>query len=151
MTAPGLWVSIDPGDSHVGFAVWNGPRCVRAVEMDPNGVVLELEAMVKGDLALIVCEKFQLYGFAAQQQAGSDFKTPQLIGVIKYIGRRNNVPVVMQMPSFGNAKAMLKVNEIKEKGPRWWTSYGHGGHAKDAEAHGVAWLRRVDRKRAGWE
>lgn len=135
---PALWVSIDPGDSHVGYAVWKGEECLTAVEVSPNGLIYELEQVID-QLGLIVLEKFQLFGWQAQQQAGSDMKTAQLIGVIKYLASRSQVPLVLQTPSYG--KAVYRLAEFKQQPARWWKSWGHGSHAKDAEAHGYAFIR----------
>ena len=41
-------------------------------------------------------EDYLLYGSKANQQINSRLETPQLIGVIKYICYKNNVPVVIQ-------------------------------------------------------
>ena len=144
---PPLWLSIDPGDSHVGLAVWKGPECLSAVEFAPNPAIRELEALGLGtprtDVQLVVVERFQLYGWAAQQQAGSDMKTAQLIGIIRYLASRSQVPSLTPLAS--ETKAMYKVPALMAMKPRWWRSWGHGGHAKDAEAVGYAHIHKHHR------
>lgn len=140
---PPLWVSIDPGDSHVGFAVWNGPRCISAVEFAPGPAIRELERVLEAGAGLVVVEKYQLYGWAAQQQAGSDMKTAQLIGVIRYLANKAKVPSLTPLAS--QTKAMYKVPALILMPARWWRSWGHGSHAKDAEAVGLGHIHQHHR------
>lgn len=139
---PPLWAAIDPGDNHVGFSVWNGPCCVSSVEFAPNPAIRELEAIVE-HAGLLVVEKYQLYGWVAQQQAGSDMKTAQLIGVIKYIAAKAKVPVLLPLAS--ETKAVYKLGEVATLPARWWVSWGHGRHAKDAEAIGLGHIHKMHR------
>jgi hypothetical protein len=97
-------------------------------------------------LSLIVCETFALYAWQAAEQSGSTFKTPELIGQIKLLGRRFDVPVVMQQASVG--KAVYKAERLNSRLVKW---RGHGRHAKDAEAHGIAYIAKWERQMGGYE
>lgn len=141
--APGLWVSVDPGDQHVGWAEWSGVHCLSACEYTPAAAMVRLEDLTGGedepghDLGLVVFERYQLYGWLAAQQSGSEFKTSQLIGAIKYVCSFHVVPVVGQLASVGK-----ETYKRTDWNPREWPSWGKGGHAKDAVAHGCSYLRR---------
>lgn len=140
---PGRWVSIDPGDRHVGYAKWLGDDCMSAVELTPEGLEAELEELtVTGWLHTIVYEKFSLYAWNEKSLAGNEFLTSQLIGVIKYIGKKGGCELVSQSAATG--KRIYKMGWYLDLTPAelrqmpWW---GNGGHAKDAWCHGE-WFRR---------
>jgi hypothetical protein len=102
-------VAIDPGDVYVGVAFfdqlknyneWTDPdadlgvddwRCVGATEYTPDQFADDFaESIVASDFDYVVFERFRLYGDKANQQTGSEFQTSQLIGVIKWIVRKQN-------------------------------------------------------------
>ncbi len=131
---PYRWVSIDPGDRHVGFATWAGPVCVGAVELTPEKCTDTLEALIAcGRLQTIVYEKFALYAWNEKSMAGNEFETSQLIGVLKYLARKADLEIVGQFASVH--KRIYKLGWYVDLTPKelrklpWW---GHGGHAKDA-------------------
>lgn len=140
---PGRWVSIDPGDIHVGFATWCDDECLAAVEMTPRECKDTLYGMVeRGVLETIVCEKFALYAWNEKSMAGNEFLTVKLIGVIEEIAERNGIDFVGQFASVG--KRIYKMGwylELTAKEKRQLPWGGHGGHAKDAWAHGE-WFKR---------
>lgn len=88
-------VAIDPGDAHVGFAVFvmDGahPACAAAVELTPDEAADRLAGMIaRNELHAVAVEKFTLYAEKALAQVGSEMQTPELIGVIKYLVRTHN-------------------------------------------------------------
>lgn len=98
-------IAVDPGDVHVGVAFfqtedpdpWSGQgggdwECVDTQEWTPNEFADGLaETMLVGEIDTIVFERFRLYADLAAEQTGSEFLTSQLIGVIKYLVRINNL------------------------------------------------------------
>ena len=144
---PARWVSIDPGDFHVGFATWNKRECASAIEVTPAKCETLLETLCEGRMIeVIVYEKFFLYGWNEKSLAGNEFLTCQLIGVNKYLGKRYGVHTVGQMAAIGKAtyrKSWFKALTRREQMqlPYW----GQGGHAKDAWAHGIAFIAERDR------
>lgn len=91
-------IAIDPGDEHVGVAFFatDGDGkwyCQDAQQIDdPDGFEEALAEMLLDRLAppIVVFEIFRLYGDKAQLQKGSQFRTSQMIGVIKFICRTRN-------------------------------------------------------------
>lgn len=140
---PTDWVSIDPGDKHVGFAFWHQDVCLSAFEITPTECVNKLETLIR-DLKIdaIVYEKFALYAWNERSMSGNEFLTSQLIGVIKYLAHRGNVPVHGQFAS--QHKRMYKMGWFRnmplaeKRLLPWW---GNGDHAKDAWIIGM-WFKR---------
>lgn len=140
---PHRWVSIDPGDRHVGFATWVMGECMSAVELTPDQSIKTLEELMAREvLDHIVYEKFALYAWNEKSMAGNEFITSQLIGVYKYLATRNNVPISGQFAS--QHKRIYRMDWFKALTPKelrlmpWW---GNGGHAKDAWVIGM-WFKR---------
>lgn len=141
---PGLWVSVDPGDRHVGWSEWTGPVCFESYEIDPDTAVdLTVQYAGHGHLGLLVYEAFNLRGPLAMQQQGSEFLTSQLIGALRHVCRRAGVPTVSYRPS--DYKGLFKQPEFKPplRAQREWRSYGRGGHSKDSECLGEGHVRRT--------
>lgn len=100
-------IAVDPGDVHVGVAFFTTEainpwhqlpvdraewRCSDAQEWTPDEFADGLaELMLEGGLDTLVIEKFRLYADKAKEQTGSEFPTAQLIGVLKYLVRINNL------------------------------------------------------------
>lgn len=108
------FVAIDPGDAHVGIARFTasiGPpyrvpdcldqsssgdlRLVECVTLSPRDAISWLETRVCRFRA-VVLEEYRLYPWLAREQGFSDFPTAQLVGVVKYLAARVDVPVYMQ-------------------------------------------------------
>jgi hypothetical protein len=144
MESPLRWVSIDPGDRHVGFATWQGDTCLHAIELTPDECIKALENFLDaGILEAIVYEKFALYGWNEKSMAGNEFLTSQLIGIIKYLANRHDVQCVGQFAS--EHKRIYRMGWYKELTAKeqrqmpWW---GNGGHAKDAWCVGAWFVRQ---------
>lgn len=96
----GLLVAFDPGDVHVGMALFSpegGPasskgwRCLYAIEVTPERAADDLaDLMLQNKVTDVAIEQWLLYPDKAAQQAGSEMLSSQLIGVLKYIVRLNN-------------------------------------------------------------
>lgn len=128
--------AIDPGDVHVGVALFRGRRCVWAKEFTPKGILKHLGSHLIGSEVLVI-ERYQLYPHLAQAQSGSDMLTSQLIGALRLLACQLNVPVVIQQAAL---KTPTENVIVKKKITR--QSTGEGDHAKDAETHGYAYLFR---------
>ena len=146
---PTSWVSIDPGDKHVGWCEWWGTECVRALHLNPEECVDRLEAAVgwpRGSprmIEVVVYERWALYAWNEESMAGNEFLTSQLIGVIKYVCLRSGVHRVPQFASEG--KRTYERSPWREWGIREWREalkgpIGPGEHKKDAYAHGANFL-----------
>ncbi len=142
-------ITVDPGDEHVGVAVWGWVhrtkrwQCDLAQEVTPMEFVRLLEDhLYKDQTALVVFETFQLYADKAGQQTGSDFPTPQLIGIIKYlVSLYPDVGLVGQPASIKKAtlavlrkKRVVSVAKTSGRDP--------DGHGFDAETHGYHFFGR---------
>lgn len=148
---PEFWVSVDPGDRHVGVAWWRRAVCVKAYETTPDAWVDELIDLISGyGLELVVYERFLLRGELMAQQQGSEFFTSQLIGAMRHICRRAKVSCVGYRPR--DHKALMKQREFKPpmRPHAEWVSYGHGPHAKDAENLGEFHVRKTLRRGQGY-
>lgn len=144
---PDRWVSIDPGDMYVGLATWQGRDCLKAIETTPRGLVQALEiGCHTGIIETVVCEKWELYPWLQKSMGGNEFLTCQLIGVIKYLTDKFNVPYIGQLASQG--KGTYRTTWYKglsltdRKAMPWWGQLKNGDHAKDAWAHGRYFIKQ---------
>jgi len=147
----GFWLSIDPGEVHVGVTFWQVVEPVRCQEFTPETFGDWLETHIS-ELELIAYEIFMLYPGAevGRNQMGSTFGTCEVIGVIKHLARRHDVPLFGFQASAH--KALYKQAEYKPpvKPLRAWKSYGLGSHCKDSECVGEYHLRRIRLKGKGY-
>lgn len=161
------FVAIDPGDAHVGIARFTaalGPpyrvrdcvdqsssgdlRLDECVTLSPRDAISWLETRVRRFRA-VVLEEYRLYPWLAREQGFSDLPTAQLVGVIRYIAARVDVPVYLQ-----SAKNNLKDGRAEAKSHGFAMvdrQLGHGKyayrgpdfslpgppHRRDAASHGV--------------
>lgn len=152
-----LVVSVDPGDKHVGVAIWGhdpqqGWTCEAAQEMTVPEFVSMLETGLKlGGIGCVVYEIFQLYGDKAQAQTGSEFETSQLIGVIKYLVSKApelwpdpgpvqifKQPAGIKTPTIG----ILRRKKVKSMAKSMKAD--PDGHGFDAELHGYHFFGQHD-------
>jgi hypothetical protein len=143
---PEFWISIDPGDKHVGYASWDYEECTAAVEMTPDQAIDTVWDLAGfGVIKLLVCERFTLYPWLAAQMSHSELYTPQMIGALAHIARRHSIPFEKPQAS--------KLNDIYDHPylcTRLTKSIGHGKHARDAEAHGLRLVVQLELQRAGF-
>lgn len=147
----GQWISVDPGDVHVGVCFWIGREPQWAKEFDQETFVDWLvPRLVKGELELVVHEIFMLYQSKAVQQTGSKFLTSELIGVMRHLCRRAKVPFHGYQAS--THKMLYKNPDYRPPKMKLqdWVSYGNGSHCKDAECVGRWHIRANDLKDYGF-
>jgi len=143
---PDFWLSIDPGDKHVGYASWDGEECTAAVEMTPDECIDTVWDLATFNvIGLLVVERFTLYPWLAAQMSHSELWTPQMIGALSHIARRHKIPLEKPQAS--------KLNDVygnPDLPARLVRSIGHGKHARDAEAHGLRLVVQLEMQRAGY-
>ena len=138
MDGTDVLISIDPGDSHVGYAEWESGKLTHYVKHSPASLIKELESKAPGSVETIVVESFRLYPWLAQQQGFSAFKTPQLIGVIKYLSNYLGADLVEQ-------GANIKKPAFAAMASEEFQLPKTNQHVKDAIAHG--WWYYYNRKK----
>lgn len=153
MGIPARWISVDPGDAHVGITSWVGERAVKCIETDPDGCMRTLELVCEPRvIELIVCEKWLLYPDAARSMIWNEFETCQLIGKIKYLCQRTGVVYVGQLASQGKSlyktEWFRKMPLAQKKAMPWYgvksvTGGKKEDHAKDSWAHGRYYIKHI--------
>lgn len=136
-------LAFDPGGVHVGISAWSLRSGGWAPEWSvERGWLESVDAVLNwlDDDAriadVIAYETFRLRGGAtALAQTGKTFPEVELIGVIRAVTRRLEVPLVGVEPSI-RAAAVKRANALGYK----WAARGHGGHARDAEAVAICAL-----------
>ena len=128
-------LAIDPGDVHVGWCYGRPGREPTCGEWTPKETLEEVRTTLAawqrgGEAGELVIEEFVLYPGKAKHQAGSDFRTSQLIGALKLVADDHGVPVVMQSATIKKpTRRQMKARGIESK------AVGEGIHASDAELH----------------
>lgn len=131
------FVAFDPGDVHVGVALFEYGECVRCLEETPGGSLKMLNHLLRQGLDQVVIERFQLYPNKAAKQHGSDMLTSQLIGAMRLLACIHHTPVTIQQAALKRpTEALINRRGIKR------LSLGVSNHAKDAETHGYTYLWR---------
>lgn len=131
------FASFDPGDVHVGVALFEKGKCVYSKEHTPASSLEWLTQRLEEGLDYVVIERFQLYPDKAAAQHGSDMLTSQLIGAMRLLACQHNTPHVQQQAALKKpAENLINRRKIKR------LSLKEGNHAKDAETHGYAFLWR---------
>lgn len=134
--------AIDPGDKHVGLSLFVNGECVWALETDPLTAMQHLSYTLEAT-DVVVVERYQLYPHLAQTQQGSDMRTSQMIGALKWLAYQRNVPVVIQQAALKKpTEALIQRRGITRK------ALGKGDHAKDSETHGYTYLFRSSETRS---
>lgn len=90
-------LAIDPGDTLTGVAFFREVdegkwRCEDAAMIEPdefNDSFFET-LIAREEPRIVVMETFRLYADKSHEQKGSEFLTPQQIGVLKWILRKHN-------------------------------------------------------------
>lgn len=136
-------VAIDPGDVHVGWAVFIGLVESDVEELTPAECLIRMEQLLTSQaIDVLVIESFQLYPWEAENQYWSTFPTCELIGALKWLHAKHGYgcELVMQKadikkPTF----AQLRARGIKSLAKRRKVP---GQHVLDAEAHAWHYLLR---------
>jgi len=132
---PPHWWSVDPGQVHVGLAMWCGYELEHGEETSPLGLQ---DYVIDFNPTLIVIEAFTLlspkWSHAKARQASDTLK---LIGAVQGLARMYGGVVIEQQPS---------VRHVAQASP-WWGSIIQGGsvpangHVRSAIAHGLYYAR----------
>lgn len=144
-------VAVDPGEVHVGVAVFGknlkGWESLWVCEMTP----IEFEDWysahcIHGEIDITVVEEWRLFPETSGTQHGSDMPTSQLIGAIKYIfrntlhipsrdfGRESTPELIFQSTKIKKpVRAMLKARKVVSVAKVMKVT---GDHVLDAELHG---------------
>lgn len=122
---------MDPGEVHVGVAIWEADQLMTAVEMSPR----ELLGMVQDyQPPLIVIESFSLRSTRwTGAQSKQAVETLKLIGGVEALCTMYGGEVVEQQPS---------VRHVAQRSP-WWRDLklAANPHVRSAAAHGLYFLR----------
>lgn len=158
-------LAIDPGDVHVGVARFRTREdgtweCWHTQEYDPDTFsdLLWSELINQASRPdVLVYERFVLYPHLKDQQVGSDFKTSQLIGVIRWMVRYTNLlpdvntdddrPLLPQVRLVDQPAAVQKptLAALRAQGQRSRAKVRKTGpHTLSAELHGWYWVLRGD-------
>lgn len=132
-------LSVDPGDPHVGVALWvrSGPRdrwrCTRAREMLPEAYADSVVKIIDGcQVDAVAMEAFRLGGGQeAMYQKGSSFGMVELIGLTRHHCRWVGMPFVL-VPRDQRSNTLKRMKTVK-----WGFPRGAGGHVWDAIAVGA--------------
>lgn len=149
---------VDPGNIHQGTAYFEielAPEfaLVRHWTRDLNRETLE-DLVESAELDAIVMEEFRLYPELAREQGYSNFPTVEVIGSIRYIARKREVPYFVQGTALkkkarrigerlgcAGGIRMLGAGRNRYLG---WDFSGPSQHERDATAHGVWWAFNSD-------
>lgn len=137
------WASCDPGEIHSGVTRWDGVRAIASTYAHPRDHLVFIEQLLRDGLDLMVYERFALDLRRASEQNGSEFPTCEMIGVIKWLCRKYDTPVVgyfnhVHKRIYKMDWYLSLTNRQKRKLP-WW-GVGPGEHAKDSWCLGM-WHR----------
>jgi hypothetical protein len=126
-------IAIDPGDEHVGIAVFEDGEYASSAEIRPEDLV-SLLINVRHDV--IVIEEYRAYPSMAGARAFKKNKTSELIGAVKVLGDSHGSLIVEQ-------EAALR--KIAERSGAWKNLSEQGlirsRHARAAVLHGLYFVQ----------
>lgn len=134
---PKVILAVDPGDAHVGVAIWRPGNHTAALEHDAD-TWLPLFAAIAPHIDLVVVEEFRLYPGKAPALSWSPMKTAEMIGAMRWIAACNDLTLVLQ-------GADIKIPTRRQciaRGIQWKSR--RSGHASDATLHLWYYLLRND-------
>jgi hypothetical protein len=112
--------AVDPGEE-------TGWACLKRGQLAGGSFPLwyDLEKLLGRAMpTVVVCEDFLLYPGKAQHLYWNRFEAPQVIGVLRFLTHKMNLPLVMQPASQGKSVKVVKVD-------------GFNKHATDALRHAL--------------
>lgn len=142
-------VTFDPGHM-TGYALFEDGQLRDSGEFsyleDPGLHILSLWLHRNtAHIDLVIIEKFALYAWKAQHKSWDTFPEVEVIGVIKYLCRRNSIRFIEQLPSqkdmFTNKYIDTFIGKEKQVSSR---------HAYDAIRHGLVYYTVGDGKELGY-
>ena len=140
VSIPGTLLAFDPGEI-TGCCVFKDGKPVEFRQLPTVNkktrdyewsIIEEFIDEIKPDAVII--ENYRIYAHKLEQHSSSDVPTLQLIGAIKYMLFKRNIPYKLQMAQ--QAKGFVTDAKLKEWG--MW-DIGHK-HARDACRHCVYYL-----------
>lgn len=140
VSIPGTLLAFDPGEV-TGCCVFKDGKPVEFRQLPTVNkktrdyewsIIEEFIDEIKPDAVII--ENYRIYAHKLEQHSSSDVPTLQLIGAIKYMLFKRNIPYKLQMAQ--QAKGFVTDAKLKEWG--MW-DIGHK-HARDACRHCVYYL-----------
>ena len=91
-------IGIDPGSSYTGVAL-GSPEIFETLTLGPDEAGGWLESLFEtGQVRAAACEEFKLYPWMADEQGFSELRVVEVIGVVKYLTRKHDIPLVMTKP-----------------------------------------------------
>jgi hypothetical protein len=135
----GTTICIDPGDRFCGVALYTAEgECYATLLYDNEHDTLYgslVHWLSNKVIAQGVLEEFRLYPDKMQQQGYSEMKTPEVIGVIKYLFGLAEIDLRMQGASIKKpSRAHMRAKGIKY--------VGGAVHEHDAEEHGYYFFNK---------
>jgi len=125
-------IAVDPGDEHVGIALWRNGILRGAVTVDNQEAMREIYQVARlreaGPSVTLVVESFVLYPWVATEQTWSPMLTAQMIGALKWEAEVGGYKFVEQ-------GADIKKPTERQAVARGLRHMGKSRHAKDAELH----------------
>ena len=140
VTIPKVLLALDPGETTGCCVFIDGNvsefRQLSTVNKKTRdyewGIIEDFIDEISPDAVII--ENYRIYAHKLEQHSSSDVPTLQLIGAIKYMLHKRNIPYKLQMAQ--QAKGFVTDDKLKEWG--MW-DVGHK-HARDACRHCVYYL-----------
>lgn len=133
-------LAIDPGEVHCGVALFEKRKCYAAYEMAPHELLAAVERWLQeGCVQAMVVEEFRLYASKAATQVGSQIKTVEVIGVLRWLWAKHGEGVIWREQGASIKKptqAILAAKKVRSTAKQEKA----GGHALDAELHGWHYL-----------
>jgi hypothetical protein len=93
-----IMAGFDPGNT-TGIALVDGEEILEMLMLPFDDCLEWILQYDWSNVSTIVCEDFRLFRNKAQKQVGSDFQSVQIIGALKIISKKYEIPLIMQMSS----------------------------------------------------
>lgn len=137
-------LAIDPGERHCGMAWFIDGKCTQAIERLPGECIIQvrLDLEVRA-IDVLVVEEYRLYPWKAAQQAFSQIKTIEVIGVLRYLFAIHGTDAMTWVEQGASIKeptqGILRAKGLKKRAKG-------SQHALDAELHGYYYLMNRDKE-----
>lgn len=87
-------LSVDPGEMHVGYAMFHGQVCINADVADPDIAIAILWVCIENNqFDAVVCESWRNY---SETVTWSECRTVEVIGALSHMCKRHDVPFTKQ-------------------------------------------------------
>ena len=123
-------LAVDPGDRHVGVAVWKKKTGVTSVELDAEAAPASIRRLLSsGNVQVLVIEEFVLYPDKMRSLIGGSMRTSEMIGALRWIATELRIPSIMQ----GAGVKDPTRKQCEARGLEWHDTAS--GHSSDARLH----------------